>query len=171
MAPEQVEGRPDQIGPAVDIYSLGVVMYQLLTGQVPHRGDMMAMMMKIVNEIPSPPRELRPDLDERLQQVCLKMMARDVVFGARRDSAWASRTPPCSRWPRRFACKRCTPSRLGESTRPCNAFRATNEPRFNAPAAWFAGQTTLQRLLPRSILPETFASRSCSHPRIPLLHI
>ncbi len=57
MAPEQVEGRPDQIGPAVDIYSLGVVMYQLLTGQVPHRGDMMAMMMKIVNETPSPPRE------------------------------------------------------------------------------------------------------------------
>jgi formylglycine-generating enzyme required for sulfatase activity len=78
MSPEQVDGDIDRIGPASDIYSLGVVLYELLTARLPFEGSMAAIMGQILTSEPTPPSELRLGLSSRLEEICLKMMAREV---------------------------------------------------------------------------------------------
>jgi serine/threonine protein kinase/formylglycine-generating enzyme required for sulfatase activity len=77
MSPEQVGGEPDKIGPLTDEYSLGVILYELLTGQLPFRGSMMAVLGQIVTKDPTPLSQLRPGLDPRIEAVCSKMMAKE----------------------------------------------------------------------------------------------
>jgi serine/threonine protein kinase/formylglycine-generating enzyme required for sulfatase activity len=77
MSPEQVKGEPGKIGPPTDQYSLGVILYELLTAQLPFRGSVMAVMGQILTKEPSPPSQLRADLDVRIEAVCLKMMAKN----------------------------------------------------------------------------------------------
>ncbi|HUE15757.1 MAG TPA: bifunctional serine/threonine-protein kinase/formylglycine-generating enzyme family protein [Planctomycetaceae bacterium] len=76
MSPEQVEGDPAKIGPPTDQYSLGVILYELLTAQLPFRGSVMAVMGQILVKEPPRPSQLRPEMDQRVETVCLKMMAK-----------------------------------------------------------------------------------------------
>jgi serine/threonine protein kinase len=76
MAPEQVTADPNLVGPACDLYSLGVILYELLTGQLPYRGSITAVLARIIQGTFPRPREHRPDLDPRLEAICLKLMAR-----------------------------------------------------------------------------------------------
>ena len=76
MSPEQIEGISEKIGPPTDQYSLGVVFYELLTGQLPFRGTLLAVMAQVMTQQPVPPSRLRRDLDSRVESVCLKMMAK-----------------------------------------------------------------------------------------------
>jgi predicted Ser/Thr protein kinase len=76
MSPEQVNG--DAIGPASDQYSLGVILYELLTGQLPFQGSLGRLMTKILTEVPRPPRALRPEIDPGVEQTCLRAMAREI---------------------------------------------------------------------------------------------
>ena len=74
MAPEQAKGKPV---PQSDIYSLGVVLYELLTGKVPFEGDdPFAIAIRHMTEEPVSPREHRPDLPEPVEAVVLKAMAK-----------------------------------------------------------------------------------------------
>lgn len=75
MAPEQVQER--QVNHQTDIYALGAVMYQLLTGRLPFHGSSRASVMyQVVNIDPVPPSHLRPGLPEVMDRIVLKAMAK-----------------------------------------------------------------------------------------------
>jgi serine/threonine protein kinase len=77
MSPEQVEGDPTKVGPAADQYGLGVILYELLTGQVPFTGSLASVLGQILSKTPTRPIRLRPDLDPRIDTLCMKMLAKN----------------------------------------------------------------------------------------------
>ncbi len=79
MSKEQVEGDHEKLTGATDQYSLGVVLYQLLTSKLPFEGGIHAVLGAILVKEPPPPREYRPDLNPHLEAVCLKMMAKEAA--------------------------------------------------------------------------------------------
>jgi serine/threonine-protein kinase len=75
MAPEQAGGRTKFVGPAADVYALGVILYQCLAGTVPFTGaDAWSVMRKVADDAPAAPRELNAAVDPDLELVCLKCL-------------------------------------------------------------------------------------------------
>jgi serine/threonine protein kinase len=76
MPPEQLLGQPEAIGPRSDIYSLGCVLYKLLSGQHPFEGSIEWLLSGPPAGLPLPPSVQQPDIDPALDSICLKAIAR-----------------------------------------------------------------------------------------------
>jgi serine/threonine protein kinase len=75
MAPEQIQGRSDQIGPATDVYALGEILYEMLTGQRVFRDDSaLNVVMRVLREPPVPPRRLQSKVPAALETICLRCL-------------------------------------------------------------------------------------------------
>jgi len=82
MPPEQARGQVESLGPASDVYSIGAMLYHLLTGQVPYvppgaRISSRTVLLRVIEGPPRPIHELRRDVPPELEAICDKAMARD----------------------------------------------------------------------------------------------
>jgi len=78
MSPEQFRGLAHRIAGRTDIYSLGVILYELLCGRLPFRSrDAQELCRQVLEDDPQPPRQLVPSLPRQLESICLKALAKE----------------------------------------------------------------------------------------------
>lgn len=78
MAPEQAEGKIRELGPGVDIYALGSVLYHALTGRPPFVGEtVLDTLQQVKNDDPVPPSRLQPKVPGDLETICLKCLQKE----------------------------------------------------------------------------------------------
>src|SRR5262249_54185317 len=78
MAPEQATGSRKGLSPATDVYGLGAILYELLTGSPPFRnGTVMETVVEVLQRDPLPPRELRPEIPKEPETICLKCLEKN----------------------------------------------------------------------------------------------
>jgi serine/threonine protein kinase len=78
MAPEQAAGKNRNLGPCCDVYSLGAVLYDLLTGRPPFRSDTpLETIVQVMERDPAPPRLLNGRVEQDLETICLKCLEKD----------------------------------------------------------------------------------------------
>ncbi|MBX3442594.1 MAG: serine/threonine protein kinase [Planctomyces sp.] len=78
MAPEQVQGDRNHVGPAVDVYSLGVILFETLVGRVPWSGGSHFETLQQIRSLDPPrPRSLRSDVPKALDAICMRCLERD----------------------------------------------------------------------------------------------
>ena len=88
MAPEQTTGQGELVGPSADIFALGAILYELLTGRPPFQSDDLWETMRLTRDNdPVPPSELRPGLTRDLETICSKCLSKEPSW--RYDSAEA----------------------------------------------------------------------------------
>jgi len=78
MSPEQAQGKTNELGPSCDVYSLGAILYELITGRPPFRAETpLDTVMQVIDHQPVPPRLLNPKIDHDLETICLKCLEKN----------------------------------------------------------------------------------------------
>ena len=89
MSPEQAEGLKDEIDHRTDVYALGAILYELVTGKTPFSGDAIQILKKIFLNMPKAVGALRPDAPSDVNLVCMKAMAKEKGVRYRSAKAFA----------------------------------------------------------------------------------
>lgn len=125
MPPEQANGDLAAMGPGCDIYSLGVILYELLANRRPFEGAFALLMVKIVMDPPPPPTRFRADLDPALEAICLRALAKkpDDRYPSMREfaaalEAWLAGTAPPAAAPNADKPKSADTEPLGFADEP-----------------------------------------------------
>jgi hypothetical protein len=90
MPPEQAGGKTDEVGPRADVYSLGAILYCLLTGRPPfHSANTVDILLQVLEKEPVSPQALNADVSKDLNTVCLKCLEKDAHsrYGIARELA------------------------------------------------------------------------------------
>ncbi len=78
MAPEQASGKTNEIGPRTDVYALGAMLYEMLSGRPPFRGETVIHTLQLVQSVePVPPSRLQPRVPQDLETICLKCLQKE----------------------------------------------------------------------------------------------
>jgi serine/threonine-protein kinase len=150
MAPEAIDRT--ESGASVDLYALGVLAYQMLTGRVPFDGSAMGVLYAHVHSMPPSPRSYRPTLLPAVENVLLRQLAKDQAlryptaldFAAALRAAAMGAPPPVAR---RQSSRKLAPSTPQDPDRLVATLRhglaARRSPRPALPVRWAVGAATV----------------------------